>query len=132
MTPPTNHEQVLEIFGELRRAMLDNDLETLNAWVADDYRGSDAGGRIHGRDGYLQAYGPGGVELETLEVRQIETISWADTVLVRGKAEISGRYGEHLFDHRLSFLDVYAKRAGNWQLVASHVCDIVADDDEPA
>jgi hypothetical protein len=120
-------DRVLQIFDELRRAMIDNDLEPLRARVAHDYQGCDAGGRTHGRDLFLEAYGPGGVDLDAFEVRELETTAWADTVLVRGAAVIRGRYGEHEFGHDLRFLDVYARRDAEWQLVASHVCDITPD-----
>jgi len=125
--PKTESEiEVLAIFDKIRRAMKDNDLEPLREYVAEDYRGCDAGGRIHGREQFLEAYGPGGVVLEAFEARDIDTNGWADTVLVMGAAVIRGRWGEHEFEHDLRFLDVYAQRENTWQLVASHVCDIVA------
>ncbi len=127
MTDSSNTKQALEIFGEIRQAMLENDVEPLRRHVAEDYQGCDAGGRVHGREMYLEAYGPGGVELDSFGVHEIESTSWSDTVLVRGAASIRGRYGEHSFEHELRFLDVYARRHNNLQLVASHVCDIVKD-----
>jgi len=127
MPSSPEEKQVLRIFDELRRAMIANDPEPLRARVANDYQGCDAGGRIHGRDLFLEAYGPGGVDLDEFEVREVETTSWADTVLVRGEADIRGRYGEHEFGHHLRFLDVYALKSADWQLVASHVCDIVSE-----
>lgn len=119
--------EVRSIFDRIRQAMLNNDVETLRTFVAEDYRGSDAGGRDHGRDHYLEAYGPGGVKLDEFGISDIDTTSWGDTVLVRGVATIRGRYGEHEFEHTLRFLDVYALRTENWQVVASHVCDIVPE-----
>ena len=127
MSSSSSENQVLLIFEELRQAMIDNDLETLRARVAADYQGCDAGGRTHGRDVFLEAYGPGGVDLDEFEVREVKTTTWTDTVLVRGAAVIRGRYGEHDFGHDLRFLDVYACRDAGWQLVASHVCDIVPE-----
>lgn len=127
MTECTNEEKVLGVFEKLRRAMLANDPEPMRALVADDYRGSDAGGRMHDREAYLEAYGPGGVELDAFEVDELETVAWSDAVLVRGTAEIQGRYGPHEFEHRLRFLDVYGQRDAGWRLLASHVCDIATD-----
>jgi hypothetical protein len=127
MSSSPEEKQVLQIFDEIRRAMIANDPEPLRVRVADDYQGCDAGGRIHGRDSFLEAYGPGGVDLDEFEVREVEATSWTDTVLVRGGAEIRGRYGEHEFKHDLRFLDVYARKNAGWQLVASHVCDIVPE-----
>ena len=119
--------EVLAIFEEIRQAMLDNDTAPLDEHVAEDYQGCDAGGRLHGRDLFLEAYGPGGVALEKFEASEVETISWSDTVLVRGSASICGRYGEFDFDHALRFLDVYTRREGQWKLIASHVCDILPE-----
>lgn len=127
MSENTNEEAVLGVFDQLRRAMLANDPGPLRALVAEDYRGSDAGGRVHDREGYLEAYEPGGVELDAFDVNEVETVAWSDAVLVRGAAEIRGRYGPHEFEHRLRFLDVYGQRGAGWQLLASHVCDIATD-----
>jgi len=105
--------------------MLSNDAEPLVRLVAEDYRGVDAGGRAHGRDLMVSAYGPGGVQLDTLEVSEVHTTAWEGTVLVFGVAWIRGTYGDINFEHRLRFLDVYAHRGASWQLVASQVTDIV-------
>lgn len=116
--------EVREIFQAIRQAMLANDLETLGSFVANDYRGFDAGGRPHDRALMLGAYGHGGVKLEAFEVSELETRSWADTVLVMGIGRIRGNYGKIAFEHKLRFLDVYARRESAWKLVASHVADI--------
>lgn len=126
MSQTESETEVRAIFDKIRLAMKDNDLATLRDHVAQDYHGCDAAGRIHGRDLLLEAYGPGGVELDTFEAREVDTNGWADTVLVSGTAVIRGRWGEQEFEHDLRFLDVYARRENTWQLVASHVCDIVA------
>lgn len=127
MSETTSEIEVLAIFDEIRCAMLSNDTAPLEKNVAEDYQGCDAGGRLHGRDQFLEAYGPGGVSLDEFEADEVETTSWSDTVLVRGSASIRGRYGEFDFDHTLRFLDVYARRDSGWQLIASHVCDILPE-----
>jgi hypothetical protein len=125
MEPTDPRTEVLKIFEEIRRAMLANDAVVLSERVADDYRGSDAGGRSHGREQYLAAYGPGGVTLETFDVSDLETTAWTDTVLVTGVALIRGAYQDQAFEHRMRFLDAYRHRDGSWQLVASSATDIV-------
>ncbi len=122
MDPQT---EVLTVFSKIQQAMLSNDAEKLLEHVADDYRGVDAGGRAHGRDLMISAYGPGGVKLEIFEVSEVETTGWESTVLVSGIAWIRGTYGDIEFEHRLRFLDVYAHREASWRLVASQVTDIV-------
>ena len=125
MLPTEPETEVLQTFEEIRRAMLANDADALSRHVAEDYRGSDAGGRSHGRDQYLAAYGPGSVRLEALDVSEVQTTAWTDTVLVTGVALIRGSFLDQRFEHRLRFLDVYRRRNGAWQVVASSVTDIV-------
>ncbi len=117
--------EVLAVFSAIQQAMLSNDAGPLHDHVAKDYRGVDAGGRVHDRDLMLSAYGPDGVDLDTFEVSEVETMAWEDTVLVTGNAWIRGTYGDIDFEHRLRFLDVYAHRDASWRLVASQVTDIV-------
>jgi len=117
--------EVLAVFSTIQQAMLSNDPKPLLDHVAEDYRGVDAGGRAHGRDLMVNAYGPGGVDLDTFEAYEVETKGWEGTVLVSGVAWIRGTYGDIEFEHRLQFLDVYAHRDASWQLVASQVTDIV-------
>ena len=125
MNSTPSESQVLEIFESLRKAMLSNDAETLRSHVAEDYRGSDASGRLHGRDEYLAAYGPGGVELTAFEVSDLHTEIWNDTVLISGIVELRGAWKDQQFEHRSRFLDVYRRRNQVWQLMASSVTDIV-------
>ena len=125
MQRTTEESAVLQIFESIRRAMLHNDIDTLRNHVAEDYRGSDAGGRPHGLEDYLAAYGPGGVALEVFEASDLETRAWSDTVLVTGTALIRGAYQEQEFEHSARFLDVYRFDEGSWKLVASSVTDIL-------
>ena len=125
MQSTSRESRVLLIFEILRKAMLSNDAETLRTHIAEDYRGSDAGGRVHDRDEYLAAYGPGGVALTVFEVSDLHIEGWSGTVLVSGIAELRGSYHDQQFEHRLRFLDVYRQRNRTWQLVASSVTDIV-------
>ena len=125
MNSTPSESQVLKVFESLRKAMLSNDAEALRSHVAEDYRGSDAAGRLHGRDEYLAAYGPGGVELTGFEVSDLHTEIWNNTVLVSGIVELRGAWKDQQFEHRSRFLDVYRHRNQAWQLVASSVTDIV-------
>jgi hypothetical protein len=125
MEPTDPQADVLNIFEEIREAMLSNDAAVLRRHVAGDYRGSDAGGHSHDRAQYLAAYGPGGVTLETFDVSELDTTAWTDTVLVTGIALIRGAYQDQRFEHRLRFLDAYRHRDGAWQLVASSATDVV-------
>ena len=125
MQPTAAEASALGVFESIRKAMLANDADALRMHVAEDYRGSDAGGRPHGREEYLAAYGPGGVALEVFQVSDTETRAWAETVLVMGNVLIRGTYQGQSFEHRARFLDVYRHQDNGWKLAASSVTDAV-------
>jgi hypothetical protein len=117
-------DAVLSVSEMIRTAMINNDGEVLERHVAEDYRGSDAGGHSHDRDLMLAAYGPGGVSLDLFEVDEVGARGWGDTALLEGIARIRGHWQDQTFAHRLRFLDVYARRHNRWVLVASQSTDI--------
>jgi len=92
--------RVSQVFENIRHAMLTNDARTLLLHVAEDYRGSDAGGREHGRDDFIAAYGPGGATLSKFDTSKLRTSAWADTVLIRGIVDLRGAYQGQEFAHR--------------------------------
>lgn len=124
MTTEQFSDEALEVSRIIREAMIANDAEVLRLHVAEDYRGSDAGGRTHDRDMMLAAYGPGGITLDTLEITEIEARGWENTVLLEGEAKISGHWEDQQFGHTLRFLDVYTRRNNRWLLIASQSTDI--------
>jgi Domain of unknown function (DUF4440) len=116
-------KEVLEIFEILRKAMLANDFVPMETYVAEDYTGCDAGGRIHGKPLMISAYGPGGVKLEEFTTEKIETKSWQNTVIVSGNVIIGGTYQGEKFKHNSRFMDIYALRESQWNLIASQITD---------
>jgi hypothetical protein len=121
-------EDLLDAFQAIRAALLGNDSEALVNLVADDYCGFDPNGGMHDREMMLEAYGPGGVQLETYETKEVTTRVIGAVGLVMGVGALSGRYGEHEFEHRLRFLDVYVRRGSFWLLLVSQVTEITGDE----
>jgi len=115
---------VLDVFERIRRAMLSGRADEIREHVAEDYRGSDAGGQLHDRDLMLHLYGPGGIDLEVFDAPEVQVKNLGDTALLSGIASIRGEYHGVRFAHELRFLDVYVRRDSAWQLIASHVTDL--------
>ena len=119
-----NSEDLLEAFKGIRSALLNNDPDALAELVAEDYCGFDPNGRKNDRELMLQAYGPGGVQLETYETSDVTTRIIGDVGLVMGIGTLNGKYGEHEFGHNLRFLDVYVHHGGSWRLLVSQVTEM--------
>ena len=120
----TTTKDLLEAFEGIRQALLSNDVDALTRLLADDYWGVDPSGGTQDRAMMLQAYGPGGVHLHTYETRDVATRIVGDVGLVMGVGILSGRYGEHHFEHNLRFLDVYLHRGSTWLLSVSQVTEV--------
>lgn len=112
----------------IRSALLNNNPDALVELVAEDYCGFDPNGGKHDRELMLQAYGPGGVQLETYETSDVSTRVIGDVGLVMGIGTLSGKYGEHEFGHNLRFLDVYVHHGGSWRLLVSQVTEMKSGD----
>ena len=120
----TTTEALLEASESIRHALLANDTDSLARLLADDYRGFDPNGGTQDRAMLLGAYGPGGVRLERYETSEVTTRVVGDVGLVMGVGTLGGRYGEHRFDHRVRFLDVFVQRGSTWQLSVSQVTEL--------
>ena len=115
---------ILAAFEGVRSALLSNDSQALTELVAEDYRGFDPHGTEHDRDMMLEAYRPGGVDLDVYETSDVTSQVIGEIGLLMGVGKLSGRYEEHEFSHNLRFLDVYVLRDGSWRLLVSQVTEI--------
>jgi len=117
-------DDLLQASEAIRHALLNNDTDSLIRLLSDDYCGFDPSGGRQDRAMMLQAYAPGGVQLQTYETSDMATRIVGDVGLVMGLGTLSGRYGDHRFRHTLRFLDVYVRRGSTWQLSLSQVTEL--------
>jgi ketosteroid isomerase-like protein len=115
----TSEDQVLEAFDKIRDALWAGDTDALTQLIAEDYQGFDLRGNPEDRKIILEVYRPGGAKLTTFEVEELATRVIGDVGFVTGRGTIGGEYGEDTFQHTVRFMDVFAKRGSNWQLIAS-------------
>jgi ketosteroid isomerase-like protein len=115
---------LLEASAAIRRALLDNDADSLLRLVADDYCGFDPTGGRQDRALLLEAYGPGGVRLLEYETCDITTRIVGDVGLVMGLGTLRGNWGDQTFRHDVRFLDVYVRRGSTWLLWTSQVTEL--------
>jgi len=119
-----SRRQVIGTFEEIRRAMLANDAAALKNRIGADYSGCGADGMMHDRAAMLDAYGSGGVSLQSFDVSDLEARILGTTALLTGTARIAGSFAGERFEHFARFLDVYELRGSSWFLIASQTTDI--------
>lgn len=104
----------------LVRAWLENDRETVDAILADDWTVIDPTGSVLNKAQVLKEGFESGVrKLETGTIDEVNVRLYGDVAVVTGRTTASGTYHGSSFSVKLRFTDVCVKRGTDWQVVAS-------------
>ena len=113
------------------RAMLGGDVSTLQALWADDLIVNSTSNLIAGKEILLEMIKNGRLKLRTYERRPVRIVTFGDLVVATGN-EVSQLVGDiAMFKTFVSYMNVWTKRGGNWQLLARHVGLIQREKPEP-
>ena len=112
-------------------AVLNADVSTLQTLWADDLIVNSTANLIAGKSILLEMMKDGRLKLRTYERRPVRIAIFDDHVVATGN-EISQLIGRtHEFKTFVSYMNVWSKRNGNWQLIARHVGAIERAKPEP-
>ena len=109
---------------ELVRAWLTRDRSILDRLLAPEWTVTHADGRISTREEVLREFDSGGNRLLEGRVEDIKVRVFDDCAVVIGRTYARGEYKGHGYDVTLRFTDVFVRRGGEWQAVASHACRV--------
>lgn len=113
------------------KAMLGGDASTLQTLWADDMVVNSTSNLIAGKQILLEMVKNGRLKLRTYERRPVR-ITVCDDLVVSTGNEISQLITDAAeFKLFVSYMNVWAKRGGNWQLLARHVGVIQRERPEP-
>lgn len=119
---------VLKTFLRFRDALLANDVDTLDALLAPDYRGYSLRGELEARDLILQAYSPGTVTMDRFETDDLRVETFGVIGIVTGGGFVEGSTDGERWQHELRFCDIYRHGEEGWQLYLSHATPVGASD----
>ena len=118
-TPAPDERQLREIQQRLARAWLQKDRAYLESVLATEWSVTQPDGRILTRAAVLGPFFDG-VQLDTNTVDDVTVLLLGTTAVVRGRTMASGKLNGASVSARIRFTDVFVKRDGRWQAVASH------------
>jgi hypothetical protein len=98
-------------------AQIHSDKAELERLLAADYRLFNSGGQVQDKASFIADSTAPGFHMEPFSVEQPVEKMMGDTALLGGVATLQGTDGGKPFSARLRFMDVWAKRAGHWQVV---------------
>jgi ketosteroid isomerase-like protein len=105
---------------ELKRfkAMADNDLQTLATLLADDLVYTHSSGTADSKAVYLEALRSGKSRYHSAVSQSMNVRIIGETALINGRVQVTVESNGKKQDMLLSYLDVWARRGGAWQMVA--------------
>lgn len=116
---PNNTEQMIkELDSKRMQAMVDGDVDTLDALLADDLTYVHTSAVMDTKQSIIGAIRTGALNYRKMSPRNVSVRSCGDTALVNGEADVEvTSHGNHL-TFSLRFTDVYVNHNGDWRMVA--------------
>lgn len=120
-------EGLLAAFRAVRDAQMAGDPAVLRELYDEDFRSHSLCGEVEGRDAVLEAFRPGGVQLDMFEVEDLAVEVFGDVGVLTGLGSISGWLERAEFRHRVRFVDIFVRRDGRWRYHFSQSTEISAE-----
>lgn len=111
--------EVRQVLEQWLDALRRGDTAALERIIADDYQITISDGRVLNRTEDLEPL-RAGMKFVSATTEDVRIRVFKDTAIVTGKGIFKISFNGKEFDVSERFTDVYAKRKGNWQPVASH------------
>jgi len=89
--------------------------------IAPDWTAIGPNGLITTREELMAPVFELGIQhIDVLDIDDVRVRVFDDVAVVTGRTHVVGRYAETSYDARLRFTDLFIRRSGRWQAVASH------------
>jgi len=112
--------ELIQVEHALSQAVVDRDVAALNHLYADDFISTDSEGLVWSKsqDIAIDTEGASRVTAFTLEDLRVKV--YGEMAVVTGRIATKGTLVGEASEGRSRFTDVFVKRDGRWQCVASH------------
>jgi ketosteroid isomerase-like protein len=112
---------------QLARAWVAPDRAALERLIAPDWTVTGPDGRVSTRaDVFRDAFETGVHRVTALDIDDVDVRLLGDAAVVTGVTRGRGTYLNVAYDVTIRFTDIFARRDGRWQAVASHASLVTA------
>jgi hypothetical protein len=112
-----NGQKIIELDRKRMIAMAEKDIATLNKIIADDLIYTHSSARLDTKQSLIGAMESGATVYTAIEPSEVVAQDLGDAVVLTGIAAISVNSGGKPNSFRVRFVDVYANRGEDWQMV---------------
>jgi ketosteroid isomerase-like protein len=99
--------------------LVEHDVAAARRLLSDDYVFLQADGNVSNKAQNLAVIGDPGFMCESFQTEDVEVRVYGDTAVVTGRAVMKATYRGQDTGGHFRYMDVWIKRTGSWQLVAS-------------
>ena len=117
--PDTVAEQLRQIEQRLIKAAVEMDIETYSSFLAADWKTIDLTGRVLTKAQVIEELSSKKRRIENAVIDDVAVRELGDVAVVTGRTTATGSYEGKSVTVVLRFTDVFVKRDGRWQVVAS-------------
>ena len=118
-------EELRDIEQRLAEAWVKGDREFISNLLAEEWSVIDAAGRILVKRRVMQeAFESKERHIESLKVDEVAVRMFSGCAVVTGRTRATGRYQGNSVSITLRFTDVFVRRDGKWQVVASQATQL--------
>ncbi|MBV9250655.1 MAG: nuclear transport factor 2 family protein [Acetobacteraceae bacterium] len=113
-----NAQTIIALDRKRMTAMAEKDIATLRTLLADDLVYTHSSARLDTKQSLINGMESGSTVYQSVEPSEVKAQDCRDAVVLTGIARISVNSGGKPNAFVVRFTDVYARRGGQWQMVA--------------
>ena len=121
---PKAEQAIVALEQEWAEAVKKHDAEKIDRIEAEEYTFTSPDGRIWPKMEALDTIKAGDLEIDSFELSDVNVRLYGDTAVVAFRVVWNGRFRGTDISGPQRMTDVFVKRAGRWQCVASHATRI--------
>src|SRR5690349_5255560 len=122
--PSATEQQLIDAENAWSQAYMSSDVSALDKLFASEYLLTDNDGVTFTRDQDMGSVRAGEFKMTSFKLGDLKVHVYGDFATVTGVNDFVGTYKGKDASCRCRFTDVFVKRDGRWQAVASHVSKI--------
>ena len=118
-------EQIQQLEERIQIAMVNSDLNEVNALLSDDLLATGPDGRLINKADDLAALQSGLLHVERMEPLESAVKLLPDSAIVYKLIKMQGSIANQPFAGLYRFTRVWTNQSGNWQVIAAHISPLL-------
>ena len=128
-TPTEDEQALLKLEQDWGDATMKGDVAFVDRSEAEEYVYTDPNGQLSNKKDSLEAAKGGAAKISSFKIRDVKVHVYGDSAVLTGQTQLKGKDengGDFSGDYR--WTDVFVRRDGRWQAVASQATTIQSND----